>query len=329
MLALPARRRIQLTEAVLLVAVATSACSSSSPATQSDGGPPDGATHAHGSGTHDATVDHRSTSDDSGHAGHHDAPTDSRAASTGDSGDDAPFTDAGTSPIPPGVTLIFTGDFETGDLSQWAGQYPFDGNPCVDGGAKSMTVYSTADAPTGAPPPRQGRYAVMFHTLNGDVAPCTTTDNPRTQLQTPDSLELPGDELWEQWSVYFPDEFPTVTTLAQGGYLLFQEDYGAPFNAPPALVTLAHAGITPPYSTPLVRGKWIDLYVHKKLSRSTTDGFVEAWVDGTYVPKIPFVTLNDGQDSGLGFYLSSYRYRNSVPTPVDLYLDNAFVYRVP
>jgi hypothetical protein len=184
---------------------------------------------------------------------------------------------------------------------------------------------------------------VKFHTLNQDVAPCTTTDNPRTQLQTPDSLEQPGDELWEQWSVYFPEGFPTIPTIEQGGYLLFQEDYGAPFNGPPALawdvlrleeagtdlLTLAHAGITPPYQTPLVLGRWVDLYVHKKLSRSMTDGFVEAWVDGVHVPKIAFVTLNQGQDSGLGFYLSSYRYKNSVLTPVDLYLDNAFVWRVP
>jgi hypothetical protein len=288
--------------------------------------------------------------DDAGGTSSDGAPSDFEAGATPDANTPPASGEGGADAGdggPPG-TLIFQGDFETGDLSQWALQYPPGGKACSDGGAPSMTVYSAADAPGGAPPPRQGTYAVRFHTLNTDTnatANCTTTDNPRTQLQSSDSLEKAGDEIWEQWSTYFPATFPNLPTedfctdLATC-WLLNQESYAAPFGQPPALgwdietlggdagdsIALAHAGSAPLYKVLLTRGQWVDFLVHKKMSSSATDGYVEAWVAGVHVPKQSFATMNSGQATA-GFYLSSYRAKDSILGPVDLYLDNAYVWR--
>ncbi len=97
--------------------------------------------------------------------------------------------------------VLFNGDFETGDLSQWA---------CVQECAKGrVTVYSASNAPAGAPMPRQGRYAAEFRVLDTDTSPCTPTADPRAQVLSPRILK-PGVEIWEGWSVYIPSGFPAI-----------------------------------------------------------------------------------------------------------------------
>jgi len=249
---------------------------------------------------------------------------------------DAPLetaTDAVVDAPKPSGKLLFVGDFETGDLSQWIGV-----EQCAKG---RITVYDASSAPTGAPAPKQGKYAARFHVLDTDVSPCTSTDNPRAQLSTALSLFKPGDDLWQHWVIYVPTTFPTI---ASGKWVLFQEDYGPPWDGPPqigwnilpikgvqsfAMNRGAQYGVDTAWSMPLVKGKWIDFLVHKKFTNTKTGGgFVEAFVDGSpiaFAPcggctKLDMQTMHSSQ-SALGFFQNLYRALGTAPT-IDLYFDD-------
>ncbi len=227
--------------------------------------------------------------------------------------------------------LIFVGDFETGTLSQW--NYIERCQP------DRITVYSTANAPPGAPAPRQGQYAARFRVLDGDVAPCTSSENPRAELETVESLFKPGDDRWEAWSVYVPDTNPAPNT---DSWFVFQEDYGAPWDGSPAIGWTLDLASNPnhfrldrseqynhdqPGVATLVRGRWIDFLVHKKFANTVSGGgLVEAWVD-----KAPMTFSTCGcttlatqtmraSQATVGFYLTSYRARGLLSS-FDIYYD--------
>ena len=219
--------------------------------------------------------------------------------------------------------VLFVGDFETGNLSQW---------PYVERCATNrIVVYSTANAPSGAPAPRAGKYAVQFHVLDTDVAPCTSTENPRAELDSP-NLFSPGDDRWEAWSVYVPASHPApacTTNCPNGTFFAFQTDYGAPFDGPASIGWFFDFGVTPnqfsmdrgqqynddqPWLSALITGQWVDFLVHKKFS-NTNDGtgFVEAWENGSPITfstcnctRLSTQTMHSTQTS-LAFYLTAYR----------------------
>jgi hypothetical protein len=223
--------------------------------------------------------------------------------------------------------LIFTGDFETGDLKQWW----YYSEQCQPG---RITVYSDANKPAGAPTPRQGTYAARFHVLDTDVAPCTSTENPRAELEAPESLFKPGDDRWEFWSLYLPASLPTPLcgSCDDGAWFVFQEDYGAPFDGSPAIGWNFDFTSNPkrirmdrgeqydhdqPGAVDMITGRWLDFLVHKTFANSAGGGgFVEAWVDGKAISfnangcdnctKLMTQTMHSTQKS-LGFYLTAYR----------------------
>ncbi|MFI5297589.1 MAG: hypothetical protein ACHREM_05775 [Polyangiales bacterium] len=255
------------------------------------------------------------------------------AAATTETGD----VDAGT--------LLFNGDFEPGDLSQWPG---------VEGCAKDrITVYDSATAPTGAPKPYQGNYAAHYHVLDTDVAPCTSTDNPRAQLSTALTLLKPGDDVWERWAIYVPSTFPAMVcpsgvTCKNGVWLLFQEDYGPPWDGAPSIgwdilnlggvdsfaIARGQYGSDNPWHMPLIKSRWIEFLVHKKLANTATGGgSVEAFVDGSAVTfktsdpascvsgctQLAMQTMHPTM-SGVAFFMNTYRAVGFAPL-VDLYFD--------
>ncbi len=228
--------------------------------------------------------------------------------------------------------LIFTGDFETGDLSQW--HYVERCQP------DRITVYSAANAPAGAPPPRQGDYAALFHVLDTDVSPCTSTGDPRAELETAESLLKPGDEVWEAWSMYIPSSHPSCGSCSK--WFAFQEDYGSPWDGPASLAWYLTFYDNPtrfsigrgsqyngdwPAATALVTDQWVDFLVHKKMSnKDDGTGFIEAWVDGnqlTFSPckctKLSMQTMHSTQKS-VGFYLTAYRAKGLFSS-FDIYYD--------
>ena len=235
--------------------------------------------------------------------------------------------------------LIFTGDFETGDLSQWA--YV---ERCA---ADRIVVYNTANMPAGAPAPRQGQYAARFRVLDTDVMPCTSTENPRAEVETPESLFKPGDERWEAWSMYLPSALPAPLcgTCQNRGWFVFQEDYGAPWDGSPSLgwnldlVKNPKAfrldrgeqyGHDQPGTATMILGHWVDFLVHKKFANTANGGgFIEVWVDGTPMTfnasgctnctRLMMQTMHSTQKS-VGFYLSTYREKGFFSS-FDVYYD--------
>jgi hypothetical protein len=231
---------------------------------------------------------------------------------------------AGGSPAVSGET-VFVGDFETGTLSQWS----YIERCQTD----RILVYSTANAPAGAPAPRGGQYAVRFRVQNTDIEPCTSTDGARAELESPETLLKPGDERWEAWSVYIPSNHPTPKcgSCPNGDWMMFQEDYGAPFDGSASIAWFVDLTSTPnrfrmdrgeqyghdsPAWSALVVDRWVDFLVHKKFANTTGGGgFVEAWVDGkpltfegcgTNCTKLMTQTMHATQKQ-LAFYLTSYR----------------------
>jgi hypothetical protein len=231
--------------------------------------------------------------------------------------------------------IIFTGDFETGNLNQWV----YVERCATD----RITVYNAANMPAGAPAPRQGQYAARFHVLDTDVDPCTSTENPRAELETPESLFKPGDDRWEAWSLYIPTTVPTPLcgSCDDGAWFVFQEDYGAPWDGSPAVgwnfdftanpkkIRMDRGeqyGHDQPGGVDIATGRWMDLLVHKKFANTASGGgFVEAWVDGAPiafpggVTKLMTQTMHSTQNQ-LGFYLTAYRMRGYF-TSFDVYYD--------
>ena len=252
----------------------------------------------------------------------------SAGTSTGGASAGGSATDGGTTDFDAGSAagaLLFNGDFETGDLSQWTGEV----SQCQPG---RITVYSAATAPVGAPAPRQGTYAARFDVLDSDVAPCTPTANPRAQVSSPKTLLAPGQEYWEAWSLYVPSALPPITCGASctNPYFVFQEDYGPPYNGSPAIgwgferagsadvLSIrrgAQYGYDRVWEAPLVRDAWIDFVVHKQMANTTAGGgFIEAWVDGTAITfsscgcaRLLTQTMHADATSTYAFYLNHYR----------------------
>jgi uncharacterized membrane protein YgcG len=284
------------------------------------------------------------TGGDSGSSG----GKDSGSAGGGDSGspggkDTGPSRGADSGSPDAGGSLTFVGDFETGDLSQWAWA-----NQCQTG---RITVYSAATAPAGAPAPRQGNYAAKFHLLDTDVAPCTPTDNPRVEVVSSlsqdgwSTMHL-GDVVWEAWSIYVPADFPVTCSDCNDWGVLIQEDFGYPWNGSPTMEwDIANVnGVSSfrisrnqtynddtPWSMPLVTGRWVDFLVHKKIANTTTGGgFLEAWVDGAQLtfPSCNCTTLEmetePSDETNLDFHLDQYR-AAGVFAPADLYFDGVRV----
>jgi len=86
---------------------------------------------------------------------------------------------------------LFTGDFETGDFSQW---YSVSWNQKRPINEQLQIVTS---------PVRQGQYAARFTVHDGDRF--MNTSGERAQMDRPGPNEHEGDEYWYAWSTLFPE----------------------------------------------------------------------------------------------------------------------------
>lgn len=193
--------------------------------------------------------------------------------------------------------LVWSGDFETGDFSQWRVT-----QGCND---EAVKLVAAADLPT-PKPYGTSRYASRH--LIDDA--CVWSGNGRTfdraevggVVNSTDGYPdgQPDADLYYGWSVYWPQNYPR-----EEGYQLFAQWKGAEAtdpatgktvpNSPPLSMIVDNdiisfrrtapqgGGVTQFWTSQLERGKWYAFVAHIKHSNRTAAGFVELWVNGNKV----------------------------------------------
>lgn len=225
--------------------------------------------------------------------------------------------------------LLWSGDFETGNLSQYKQ---------IEGAPGSITV-TTLD-------PRAGSHCVRFFTQDTDIkaplqSPYTHINriHPAAALVADDALRLfpEGSDRYIAFSVKVPLEqphcpggvFPLWTGGANGFFQLF-EVQGPPFaGSPPFALDVqqlaGHSynsfiiqqnatyrfGIL--WSTRLEYDIWHDFVIRASMSQDPTIGFLELWLDGNPQmfangrPRVYFSTIDGTDYLNPLFYIDQYR----------------------
>lgn len=183
-----------------------------------------------------------------------------------------------TTTTPPDGAPVFTGDFETGDFSQYS--------TCQTRLWNSACASMPAGYPLSIVAGHRGNYAARFEVRDGDMPFCC---GERAQLVA-DTHETEGTEFWYTWSYKLDPQFPVVDTwqtllqwhsTVDGSPPLAWYAYGNQIilqtrprpNAP-------YTGLTNIWSTPLVKDVWVDVKMHVKWSADPNVGYAELWVNG-------------------------------------------------
>lgn len=209
------------------------------------------------------------------------------------------------------ASVVWNGDFETGNLSQYQlGDTQSDLQWC---NADDALVYTHASQPTWPTPVAPGTRAVRLKADDTDVSPCTSTANPRSQLGSA-PIMANGTAVWESWSMYVPTTFPDVPVsgacpLCVGGnpFYVSQQDFAAPFSGSPPFgfgfsdtgagdqldVTLDVPAfpVKKIWTTPLapLKGTWVKFVVFKRVSTVDAGG---AGTQGEFRLKVNGVQQN-------------------------------------
>lgn len=203
--------------------------------------------------------------------------------------------------------ITWRGDFETGNLSQWAALQAKD--------PSRVTIQSDVV--------RQGRYAARFEVRPGDNNVAGSGSGERAHLYIGNSTTggVDGQEQYWAWSTYFPSDFDAP----MGGWNSFVSFHHTgstgQVNIQFAVWDMATIGLRVLGGSsespirkdlalaPLEKGRWYDFVFHVKWSADGSVGFVEVWVNGTrVVPKTMTPTLYSGQGVYLkmGYYRAAY-----------------------
>ncbi|WP_158228230.1 polysaccharide lyase [Pseudonocardia sp. MH-G8] len=172
--------------------------------------------------------------------------------------------------------LLWTGDLETGDLSQ------FMDTPWNRVGGSPPEIVEE--------PVRGGRYAVEL-SIVGTTAPdegiCCGS---RNEIEPKFREMVPGDDLWFAFSTFLAEGFPTTYSEFQT-IMQFKQNFD---GSPPLELSvqdgafLIEGGYGHPdgpqvFSKPVgdaVTGRWHDWLLHVKFSPDPDVGYVEVWRDG-------------------------------------------------
>ena len=191
------------------------------------------------------------------------------------------------------ASVLWRGDYETGDLSQWTG---------YEGIASRLSLVQS--------PVRQGKYALRVELHQGDVAFSGT----RNEVSNEGAPEVEGNDHWYAWSTMFPAGFPAPQTWQVFTQWHHSGCCGSPpleFDVLGETIQISHQGDTILWNTPLVRGVWHDFVIHVYFS--PTAGYIEFWYDGVKaLGKTSVQTLNPGEYA----YLKQGLYRDASIAPV-------------
>ena len=161
------------------------------------------------------------------------------------------------------ASVLWRGDFSTGDLSQWNS---------IEALANRLTVVTS--------PAHTTSHTMRVELHSGDIV----YNGCRAEVDGP--FESEGAERYYAWSTLFPTDYPTA---ASSDWQVFtQWHHTGNFGGSPPLefdlgsnrITLLADGATTLWSAPLVLGVWHDFIFHVKFSPNAAVGFVEVWLDG-------------------------------------------------
>ncbi|MBJ8344007.1 heparin lyase I family protein [Antrihabitans sp. YC2-6] len=189
-------------------------------------------------------------------------------------------------------TPIFTGDYETGDPSQWAVcQTKFINGPCSSNNNSNYSLQVQNSQR------RQGSFAARFELRDGDVP--SFGGGERTEVEGTDATGgREGEETWYQWSTMFTSTFPSNHATQGWGLVAQWHPYGST-GSPPVSMNVdvengkwglvlnrqsspgTYIGAYVVWKGALLPGTWQDIKLHIKWSANDNVGYVEMWHNGT------------------------------------------------
>jgi hypothetical protein len=190
------------------------------------------------------------------------------------------------------ATVIWKGDFQTGNLSQWTG---------TQEQASDRLQIVTSPVAAGE------RYALQVMVESGDLV----SNGARAELTYEGDNPAEGDERYYHWQTYFPADF----NAADYWQIFTQWHQYISGGSPPLAIMvwgnqiqLGNENAEYYWTTPLQLGEWHDFIIHVIWSSNASTGAVEVWYDGQHVlPLTPTATLFAGDT----VYLKQGLYRKS------------------
>ena len=181
--------------------------------------------------------------------------------------------------VPTGSHVIFVGDYETGDFSQWTHcQNRKHSAACS---RRLESFYGMRVEETIA---RQGRYAARYEVRNGDSP--SWGGGERAEVARYDIGRVyEGDERWYEFSLMFDGAFPAVT----GDFFVVMQWHAGTGPPPMSLMVDAQGRLVLDGSGPdapttvigdIARGQWVDYVLHVQFGRSIANGWAEVYRNG-------------------------------------------------
>jgi hypothetical protein len=162
--------------------------------------------------------------------------------------------------------VIWKGDFQTGDLSQWT-------EVETDNPNRLAVIPTTA--------PEGYRYSLMTVVTESDLV----NNGHRTEVDYLTDKPQEGEERYYHWKTYFPNNYKSDNV-----WQIFTQwhQYTAGGSPPLAImvwgenIQLGNNLDHYYWTTPLVRGVWHDFIIHVVFSSDASKGGVEVWYDGQH-----------------------------------------------
>lgn len=183
-----------------------------------------------------------------------------------------PLALALTMPFAASAKVLWRGDFETGDISQWT---------------KAQQV-SPDRLKVQEDRVREGKYALRALVKHGDD-PINASGHRNELVDV--NYQPEGAERWYRWYTYFDESYPSERKWQVFTQWHQYEDYGSPpieFDVYGEEIHLTN-WTNVIWKAPLQRGRWLEFIFHVKWSKDPNVGFVELWYDGQKVLEKKFL----------------------------------------
>lgn len=218
-----------------------------------------------------------------------------------------PPTPPPPTPPPVGGTLKLTGNFDTGNFTQYGNCQWFNKNGSC--GASDPHMAAVVDGGPGHPT------AARFEVRSGDVPPFGGGERSEVRVRSADGDVVEGDERWYEFSIKVDSDFQPCPGPTSGGHCIVMQWHpgsGSPIfhlsvDTANNLIIGHRWDSNKIVMGALDPGNWHHYVLHVKHSNSASTGFVEAWRDGVQtIPQTPRATLSSASS-----YVKLGLYRNS------------------